>query len=87
MGSIYLNNCSSTKLGQQWVVMADGRIRLHEKGLGLIDVCVDLQYMRAIANNPVGLYNCAGLNNAGAADEGLNWPLLNATHEAYIDCD
>jgi hypothetical protein len=41
--------------------------------------CLDLQYARATANNPVGLYNCAGLNNVGAADKGINWPLLNVT--------
>lgn len=41
--------------------------------------CLDLQYLRATANNPVGLYTCAGLGNTGAADKGINWPLLNAT--------
>lgn len=41
--------------------------------------CVDLQYMRATANNPVGLYSCAGLGNTGAGDKGINWPLLNVT--------
>jgi hypothetical protein len=41
--------------------------------------CVDLQYMRATANNPVGLYSCAGLQNAGAKDKGINWPLVNVT--------
>jgi hypothetical protein len=41
--------------------------------------CVDLQYMRATENNPVGLYQCAGLGGIGAADKGLNWPLVNGT--------
>lgn len=41
--------------------------------------CIDLQYMLAKANNPVGLYSCAGLGNIGAADKGINWPLANAT--------
>jgi hypothetical protein len=35
--------------------------------------------MRATANNPVGLYSCAGLQNAGAKDKGINWPLVNVT--------
>jgi len=35
--------------------------------------------MRATPNNPVGLYTCAGLGNTGAADKGLNWPLVNVT--------
>ncbi len=35
--------------------------------------------MRATVNNPVGLYACAGLANAGAGDKGINWPLVNAT--------
>lgn len=44
-----------------------------------IEECLDLQYMRATENNPVGLYNCAGLGNIGAADKGINWPLIDAT--------
>lgn len=44
--------------------------------------CIDLQYMRATENNPVGLYACAGLNNAGAADKGINWPFINVTASA-----
>lgn len=44
-----------------------------------IEECIDLQYMRATANNPVGLYSCAGLGNTGAADKGINWPLVNVT--------
>lgn len=35
--------------------------------------------MRATVNNPVGLYACAGLNNAGAGDKGINWPQVNVT--------
>jgi hypothetical protein len=45
----------------------------------LTEQCIDLQYLRATQNNPVGLYNCAGLQNSGAADKGINWPLMNAT--------
>jgi len=73
--------------------MADGRIALIPSSprkcfqilrdvSGLIPIteeCIDLQYMRATANNPVGLYSCAGLQNAGAKDKGINWPLVNVT--------
>lgn len=48
-------------------------------GDGNAEECLDLQYMRATANNPVGLYACAGLANAGAGDKGINWPLVNVT--------
>ena len=44
----------------------------------MIEECVDLQYMKAEADNPVGLYSCKGLNNAGAGDKGINWPPENA---------
>jgi hypothetical protein len=44
-----------------------------------VEQCIDLQYLRATQNNPVGLYNCAGLANSGAADKGINWPLANVT--------
>ena len=44
--------------------------------------CIDLQYMRATQNNPVGLYACAGLGNAGAKDKGINWPLVQVTAAA-----
>lgn len=94
MGSITLQNCSDTVDGQKWNAMADGRIALdlssprtipnprrltapvanHE-----VEECVDLQYMRATNNNPVGLYSCAGLGNTGAGDKGINWPLVNVT--------
>ncbi|KAK4148371.1 hypothetical protein C8A00DRAFT_39075 [Chaetomidium leptoderma] len=40
---------------------------------------VDLQYMRATEDNAVGLYARAGLGNTGAADKGINWPLVNVT--------
>jgi hypothetical protein len=39
--------------------------------------CLDLQYMRATQNNPVGMYSCAGLGNIGAKDKGINWPLVS----------
>ncbi|KAI1180709.1 carbohydrate-binding module family 13 protein [Nemania sp. FL0916] len=76
MAPLAVTNCSDTAEGQKWNVMADGRIALQ---LSSPQECVDLQYMRATENNPVGLYNCAGLGNIGAADKGINWPLANAT--------
>ncbi|ETS74272.1 hypothetical protein PFICI_14138 [Pestalotiopsis fici W106-1] len=76
MANIYLQPCSNTEAGQQWVAMTDGRIALAASSP---QECVDLQYMRATANNPVGLYSCAGLGNTGAADKGINWPLVNVT--------
>ncbi|ORY12640.1 hypothetical protein BCR34DRAFT_290678 [Clohesyomyces aquaticus] len=76
MGSIYVKDCSETEVAQKWNVMADGRIALVASSP---QECIDLQYMRATANNPVGLYACAGLGNTGAKDKGINWPLVNAT--------
>ncbi|KAK0719896.1 ricin B lectin domain-containing protein [Lasiosphaeris hirsuta] len=76
MGTIWLKDCSATEDGQKWNALADGRIALD---LSSPQQCIDLQYMRATANNPVGLYQCAGLGNTGAADKGINWPLTNAT--------
>ncbi|KAI1183736.1 hypothetical protein F5B17DRAFT_447888 [Nemania serpens] len=76
MASISVANCSDTVDGQKWNVMADGRIALQ---MSSPQECLDLQYLRATENNPVGLYNCAGLGNTGAADKGINWPLANAT--------
>ncbi|TPX16088.1 uncharacterized protein E0L32_004083 [Thyridium curvatum] len=76
MANISLKDCSDTEDGQKWNVMADGRIALE---LSSPQECIDLQYMRATANNPVGLYACAGLGNIGAADKGINWPLVDAT--------
>ncbi|KAH7413807.1 ricin B lectin domain-containing protein [Phaeosphaeria sp. MPI-PUGE-AT-0046c] len=77
MANIYLRDCADTEVAQKWVAMADGRIAL-EASPGT-QQCIDLQYLRATQNNPVGLYNCAGLGNTGAADKGINWPLANAT--------
>ncbi|PVH70059.1 carbohydrate-binding module family 13 protein [Cadophora sp. DSE1049] len=77
MGPVSLQTCSDTAVAQQWVVMTDGRIALAPSPKP--QQCLDLQYLRATANNPVGLYTCAGLGNTGAADKGINWPLLNAT--------
>ncbi|KAH7079546.1 hypothetical protein FB567DRAFT_562690 [Paraphoma chrysanthemicola] len=77
MANIYLRECNPTEVAQKWVAMADGRIAL-EASPGT-QQCVDLQYLRATQNNPVGLYNCAGLGNTGAADKGINWPLQNVT--------
>ncbi|KAL1881480.1 hypothetical protein VTK73DRAFT_3542 [Phialemonium thermophilum] len=76
MASVSLKECSDTEDGQKWNVMADGRIALAPSSP---QECLDLQYMRATENNPVGLYSCAGLANAGAGDKGINWPLVNAT--------
>ncbi|KAK4044184.1 hypothetical protein C8A01DRAFT_31790 [Parachaetomium inaequale] len=75
MGKIYVNECAETE-SQKWFVMADGRIALEPSGQ---KQCVDLVYMRATENNDVGLYSCAGLGNTGAADKGINWPLVNVT--------
>jgi len=78
MALLYVRECATTGSSehQTWVAMADGRIALAaSSGTKL---CVDLQYIRAVPNNPVGLYNCAGLGNTGAKDKGINWPLLDA---------
>ncbi|KAL2259758.1 hypothetical protein VTK26DRAFT_6446 [Humicola hyalothermophila] len=76
MGKVYVNECSDTAVSQNWIVMADGRIALEPSDS---TQCVDLEYMRAVENNPVGLFSCAGLGNIGAADAGINWPLVNVT--------
>ncbi|CZR66291.1 uncharacterized protein PAC_16192 [Phialocephala subalpina] len=76
MATISLKDCSATEAGQQWNVMADGRIALAASSP---QECIDLQYMKATANNPVGLYSCAGLGNIGAKDTGINWPQVNVT--------
>ncbi|KAI2608221.1 carbohydrate-binding module family 13 protein [Hypoxylon fragiforme] len=72
MANVYVNTCSDTAEGQKWNVMADGRIAVEGS---TPQECLDLQFMRATENNPVGLYSCAGLGNTGAADKGINWPL------------
>jgi hypothetical protein len=77
MANIYLRECVAGSEQQTWNAMADGRIALAASSG--TQQCVDLQYLRATQNNPVGLYNCAGLGNTGAADKGINWPLKNAT--------
>ncbi|KAJ4377306.1 hypothetical protein N0V83_000130 [Neocucurbitaria cava] len=76
MAPITLKECDSSE-GQKWIAMADGRIAVD--GSPGTQECIDLQYLKAVQNNPVGLYNCAGLGNSGAADKGINWPLVNAT--------
>jgi hypothetical protein len=37
--------------------------------------------MKDAPGTTVGIYSCAGLNNIGAADKGINWPqvAVNAT--------
>ncbi|KAH8910581.1 hypothetical protein BR93DRAFT_964445 [Coniochaeta sp. PMI_546] len=78
MASVYVKDCTADPAdpSQLWDVKADGRIALKASSP---QECLDLQYMRATANNPVGLYACAGLANAGAGDKGINWPLVNVT--------
>ncbi|KAK4149018.1 ricin B lectin domain-containing protein [Chaetomidium leptoderma] len=78
MGKVYVNTCTDGAPSQNWVVMGDGRIALEPNP----KECIDLEYMRATENNPVGLYACAGLGNTGAADKGINWPLVNVTAPA-----
>ncbi|TVY85340.1 hypothetical protein LSUE1_G000287 [Lachnellula suecica] len=78
MASVYIQDCVAGSVSQIWTVKADGRIALAASS-PLTEECLDLQYMRATPNNPVGLYSCAGLNNAGAADKGINWPPANVT--------
>ncbi|KAH7110063.1 hypothetical protein B0J11DRAFT_554569 [Dendryphion nanum] len=80
MAAISIKNCSDTEVGQKWTALADGRIAIEASKAP--QQCIDLQYMRATNNNPVGFYTCAGLGNTGAADKGINWPLVNATGPA-----
>jgi hypothetical protein len=95
MGNIYVNECAETEsqncfvldVGRMALVPSYQSMcqRLYPgllRGIGLLgkpEQCVDLVYMRATENNPVGLYSCAGLGNTGAADKGINWPLVNVT--------
>ncbi|OTB05232.1 carbohydrate-binding module family 13 protein [Hypoxylon sp. CI-4A] len=72
MSNIYIQECDDAADSQKWDAKTDGRIALE---LSSPQECLDLQYMRATENNPVGLYNCQGLGNIGAADKGINWPL------------
>ncbi|PKS05465.1 hypothetical protein jhhlp_008842 [Lomentospora prolificans] len=76
MGTLTLEECEEGKESQQWTVMEDGRIALTASSP---QQCLDLVFMRAVPNNPVGLYSCAGLGNTGAADKGINWPLVDVT--------
>ena len=93
MALINLAECDDASVSQTFNVMEDGRIALEastsprkqQKGiLGRVDAntgleeCIDLQYMRAVPDNPVGFYDCAGLGGIGAEDAGLNWPLVDA---------
>ncbi|KAF2278007.1 uncharacterized protein EI97DRAFT_449399 [Westerdykella ornata] len=77
MASIYLTDCNETSDSQKWFAMADGRIAIEKSPAP--QQCIDLQYMRATQNNPVGFYSCAGLGNTGAKDKGINWPLVDVT--------
>ncbi|XP_014558837.1 carbohydrate-binding module family 13 protein [Bipolaris victoriae FI3] len=76
MALVYLRECAPKAESQTWISMDDGRIAL-EASVGTKQ-CLDLQYIRAVENNPVGMYNCAGLGNIGAKDKGINWPLKDA---------
>lgn len=92
MALIHLAECDDAAVSQTWEVMEDGRIALtasagprkctvmslHSSAANtLAEECIDLQYMRAVPNNPVGMYDCEGLGGIGAADAGLNWPLVD----------
>ncbi|KEZ39141.1 hypothetical protein SAPIO_CDS10540 [Scedosporium apiospermum] len=74
MGTLSLAECEEGKEAQQWTVMEDGRIALTASNP---QQCLDLVFMRAVENNAVGLYSCAGLGNTGAADKGINWPIVD----------
>ncbi|KAL1836769.1 hypothetical protein VTJ49DRAFT_4687 [Mycothermus thermophilus] len=74
MGNIYVNECADDTPSQEWFVMDDGRIALEPSER---KQCVDLVFMRAVESNDVGLFTCAGLGNIGAADKGINWPLVD----------
>ncbi|PMD43177.1 carbohydrate-binding module family 13 protein [Hyaloscypha variabilis F] len=78
MGSVVVETCDATSVSQVWNVMADGRIALAPSSP---QECLDLQYMKDAPGTTVGIYSCAGLNNVGAADKGINWPqvAVNAT--------
>lgn len=93
MSLINLAECDETSVSQTWNVMEDGRIALEASasprkqfrcsflcaGANVrTEECIDLQFMRAVPDNPVGFYDCAGLGGIGAADAGLNWPLVDA---------
>ncbi|KAL8403090.1 hypothetical protein RB594_008374 [Gaeumannomyces avenae] len=82
MANINLRECSTTGVGQMWNAMADGRIAVDASPKP--QQCIDLQFLRATAGNPVGLYSCAGLGNTGARDAGINWPLVNVTKPSLI---
>jgi hypothetical protein len=76
-GRIALEASPGTRefISRSWNTVQEVKQRTNERA----EQCIDLQYLRATQNNPVGLYNCAGLANSGAADKGINWPLANVT--------
>lgn len=92
MALVHLSECDEAAVSQVWEIMDDGRIALQASATprkcsvsirgpeadATAEECIDLQYMRAVPNNPVGMYDCAGLGGIGAADAGLNWPLVDA---------
>ncbi|KAK0752203.1 hypothetical protein B0T18DRAFT_426723 [Schizothecium vesticola] len=75
MARVSLAECADTADGQRWTVMADGRVAV--EGSAAPQSCIDLEYMRATAGNPVGLYTCAGLGGTGAADKGIVWGFVD----------
>ncbi|KAK1833309.1 hypothetical protein QBC39DRAFT_424885 [Podospora conica] len=80
MARVALGECDEKVDGQRWTVMADGRVAV--EGSVKPQSCLDLEYMRATAGNPVGLYTCAGLGGTGAADKGIVWGLVDVTGAA-----
>lgn len=93
MALLTLAECDEASVSQTFNAMEDGRIALdastsprkQKKGTPeraeantRTEECIDLQYMQAVPDNPVGLYDCAGLGGIGAEDAGLNWPLVDA---------
>lgn len=93
MAPINLAECDETSRSQIFNVMDDGRIALEAstsprkavraqpqrvpRANVCAEECIDLQFMRAVPDNPVGFYDCAGLGGIGAEDAGLNWPLVD----------
>lgn len=74
-GRIALEASPGTRKYSEYIVKRRREFGANDKK----EDCIDLQYLRATQNNPVGLYNCAGLQDSGAADKGINWPLVNVT--------
>lgn len=93
MAPINLAECDDASDSQIWNVMEDGRIALEASSsprkkirkflwcLGSdvqAEECIDLEFMRAVPDNPVGFYDCGGLGGIGAEDPAIVWPLVDA---------